>query len=519
LATLFVSYAWFFQGGGWNQNSRFAQVRSIVEQGSTRVNNYLVYRVEEETGGRSRLRRHPLPPGTPLSDVRDLAVTGDLAKYAPDDAFYPNKPPGTVWLAVPGYWVVHAVERMLGVDPDDWWPLTVNAYLATLLSVGLTGAFGGMLFLFVSRRLFPEAPAWTHAASALTFGLGTLWLPFSTMLFDHVEAAVLLLLSFACLLRQREVQSHGLWMLAAGAAAGAAVLVNYLSVLPAALLLGYAVAVTAPRTHPLLFLLGGVPAGLLLAWYHASAFGSPLSIANTFQSEMFRREDLVLGVFGLPRPEILWQLLFGTRRGLFLTSPVLLLAFAGLFRLLRNRERRAEGLLFFSCFALLWLVNSAFREWHAGFSLGPRYLIPALPFVCLPLATVFRSWPRTTIAVAALSALIVIGATAVDAQPPPKFVNPLRQYLAPLAAGKTILIQQIPIEGPVSVNPIGVYESWYYKKFRPGSPQARRASFNLGEAIWPRSWVSLLPLGVVLAGGLLLLRRRLPRATSTSPRD
>jgi len=28
--TLFVCFAYFFQGGGWNQNSRFDQVRAIV---------------------------------------------------------------------------------------------------------------------------------------------------------------------------------------------------------------------------------------------------------------------------------------------------------------------------------------------------------------------------------------------------------------------------------------------------------------------------------------------------------
>ena len=36
VAVLLVSYAYFYQAGGWNQNSRFALVRAIVERGTIR---------------------------------------------------------------------------------------------------------------------------------------------------------------------------------------------------------------------------------------------------------------------------------------------------------------------------------------------------------------------------------------------------------------------------------------------------------------------------------------------------
>ena len=45
-ALLFLAYAWFHQGGGWNQNVRFAQVRAIAERGSLRVDDHLLHTLE-----------------------------------------------------------------------------------------------------------------------------------------------------------------------------------------------------------------------------------------------------------------------------------------------------------------------------------------------------------------------------------------------------------------------------------------------------------------------------------------
>src|SRR5216684_9234062 len=39
-AVTFISYAYFYEGGGWNQNSRFDLVRAIVEQRTLRIDAY-----------------------------------------------------------------------------------------------------------------------------------------------------------------------------------------------------------------------------------------------------------------------------------------------------------------------------------------------------------------------------------------------------------------------------------------------------------------------------------------------
>lgn len=513
---LLVTYAYFFQGGGWNQNGRFDQVRAIVEQGSFAVNDFLLY----TTGGTGELRRVPHVPGSSLSGDERSANTGDLARVGRvDERFYPNKPPGTVLLALPGYLVVHTIERLIGLDPDRWWVLNLNHYLTTLLSVGLIGALGGVLFLRTSRTLLPELPDWTHTASALTLGTGTILLPFSTMLFDHVEAGVLLLLSFYCLLRLEQVQEDE-WAarrlgLVTGLAAGGSVIVSYLSAPVVALLLLYSLHKRGWSRALGWVVAGGLPAVVFLAAYHAVCFGSPLAVANTFQNEIFLEQGLTLGVFRAPRPDIALALLVGLRRGLFVTSPVLLAAFAGAFLLLRGRRRRAEIVLSLAVFVALWLINASFKEWHAGFSLGPRYLLPALPLVGLGLPAAFARLPRITLAGSVLSMALVLGATAVDAQPPPKFPRPLSQYYWPLVTAGSVTIETVPIEGRVSVNPIGTYDPWYYTHFPPGSPQARWSSFNLGELIWPRSPASLLPLLLFYAGCGLWYARRPRDAAAT----
>ena len=512
---LLGAYAYFFQGGGWNQNSRFDQVRAIVEQGRLSVNDYVLYRAETGPDGRPRLRRIPLAPGTPLNDVGNLANTLDLLRAGAENRSYPNKPPGAVFLALPGYFVIHTVETLAGLDPDDWWVMTLNHYLTTLLSMGLIGALGGLLLLRTSRCLLPELPEWSHAASALTFGLGTMMLPYSTMLYDHVAAAVLLLASFYCLTRagadDLTDRRRSAYLLLAGAASGMSVVVNYVTAGVVLLLAGYAVRKCGLKPRTALFLLGGLPFALLLAGYHSVCFGSPIATANKLSVEGFKLEGKALGSFGLPQPIVALKLLFGTRRGLFFTSPVLLLALGGTLASLGRKQSRLAAGVCLLVFAIYLTMNSSFEHWHSGFATGPRYLIPALPFIALWLARSFAKLPRLTLVVASLSVLILVFGTAVDAQTPTLFTNPLAQYHWPLVSDGSTTIENIRLEGPVSVNPIGTWEGWYYRVFPFGSPQARWSSFNLGELLWPRSLLSLLPLVAFLGVGILYLARESPR--------
>jgi hypothetical protein len=80
----------------------------------------------------------------------------------------------------------------------------------------------------------------------------------------------------------------------------------------------------------------------------------------------------------------LWGSLFSSRHGLFVWTPVALLAVAGLFRLFR-RERELAGV----CLAALLLLivsNCTVRDWWGGASFGMRRLVSGTPFFALGLA-------------------------------------------------------------------------------------------------------------------------------------
>ncbi len=166
---LFLTSAWFHQGGGWNQNVRFSQIRAIGEHGSFAIDDYVLYSFERDAEGAAGYRR------VALSDprAREARLPGpnglDLSVY--DGHLYPAKPPGTSFVAAPVYFAIHRLERAAGIDPDRWWPLTLNLYLTTLFSVGLAGALGGVVFLLLARQLFPEAPESVRLAATLTLAL------------------------------------------------------------------------------------------------------------------------------------------------------------------------------------------------------------------------------------------------------------------------------------------------------------------------------------------------------------
>jgi hypothetical protein len=508
--TLFAAYAWFWQGGGWNQNSRFDQVRALAETGSYAIDDYLVYGADHGADGAVALRRFPgadpdrLRPGT-AANTGDLALSGGHR--------YPNKPPGATFLALPAYFLIERAESILGIDRDALWPLTVNAWLATLLSVGVTGALGGVLFYRASRRLAPDVAPVRHAAAGLAFGLATLHFPFSTMLFDHVPVAVFSLLAFDLLLAERDAspapapgggpgsRRDDRRLLAAGLALGFAVLCNYDAVITVACLLAYAAAVCRPRARVVWVCAGGVVPALVLAGYHAACFGTPLTLATSHEAEIFRAASgRWLGVFGAPDPVVALRLLVSPYRGLFFGSPVLLLGAWGLW-LLWKRGRRAEAALATGIVLAFLTMNAAFNGWHGGYSYGPRYLIPALPFLALPLAPAFDRLPRAGSGLAVISAAMVLLATAVDPQVPFDEPRPWSGYLLPLAAGDTVKVRGAAIEGPVSANPQSLVEKFPHDLFPAGSSESFWSSFNLGEAVWPASWMSLLPLVILLAAG------------------
>ena len=604
----FVTFAWFHQGGGWNQNARFAEVRALVEQGRFAVDDYMVYHPGEGRHlVRSRLergefvfeeKRHQLTWGdwrnvgtvakpdwqqltvndTPLDPAATMVIigegtcTGDVG-IAPDGHFHPNKPPGSSLLAVPPYFVLHHIERWLGCDPDDWWIMSVNAWLCSALTVGVASAFGVVLVLRLASQMYPGHPR-AALGAAITFGFGTTFFPFGTLMFDHNVTAVLLLASFGAVRKERPF--------AAGVWAGIAAVTNYLAAIPGAFFALWALlrerGTGRGRRAVSVFSLGVLPCLAVLLAYNVAAFGSPFALNTSFQNPAFKEiAPAFLGMFTWPSWFAALAITISPWRGVFVLSPVLIAAVACLLGRWKMETLIAERRLILGCAAFFFLINICFNGFHGGFAAGPRYLIPALPFLCIPLAAAFIRWPCATTALAAVSIVQQSLLTITDALNPlgvgahawvdhpgewkdklagnslvwryawpmfshgrawpvihAKFDERLAKLRAELekkgmpAADvearvamerdevwkKIMRGEQEPlwiaaIDGPVSSNVLGPWDGTYFQNFPAHSPATTWAAFNVGELLFPASRWSLAPLFVMWIAGGIFLRRSL----------
>jgi len=611
LVLLAVGY--FHQGGGWNQNSRFALVRSIVEDGSFFIDSHLIYeraatvpagdagtdsadlvRVPVRNANFTRggteyalawrspsgtlLPVDPLAAGTrKLVAVDDVAATGDVAYFG--GHFHPNKAPGTSLLALPGYALVRSIEAILGLSADSWAVLTFNAWVVSLLSVGLATAVGAVLVLRLARGLGSEFAA---RMAALSFAFATMALPYGTFLFEHNIIAVALLGSLYCIERARvgarPAPGNPRLLHAAGILVGFAAITNYTMAAFVPAFAMYLVARTGSRSGVPWFALGVLWPFLVICAYNLACFGTPFTTNYAYQSAMFSTQTRVLGVFALPRLDVLLLLLFSPFRGLFFTSPVLLAAVAGVVVLAKARSTRPLGVLIAGVTAFLLLVNASFNGWDGGWTAVPRYLGPAMGLLAIALVVAFDRWRAIACGLAAISFAMQMLLTVVDPQVPIGDVgtagvpvsdvftiDPTTRYVLPLflhgrawpmldesveqavaRAAKVASSRGEPaaeieakstklrgdlrerieqgegspfplggVAGPVSANPIGVYEGYYYRLFPAGSEQAAGNSTNAGESIFPQSRLSLLPL-LLLGGALLALLFQSDNETSTA---
>jgi hypothetical protein len=323
-------------------------------------------------------------------DIFDRAVYGGRA--------YSDKAPGMSFLAIPAY----SVERALGVAraPRDW---TGKGDLSLW---GIRVATSGLLFLLAGLLVGRAAEALvegTGAATLAVFGTATLAAPLAPTLFEHDAAAFWAVAGFLLAWRQ----SRPLLLVAAGIALGTGVLFQY-AVGSIAIVVAAYVAVRERKRVGWLVLGGLVPA-LALGAYNRAAFGSPFHLSYRYVAN--RYSELQHGGFfgiGIPRLSGLSEVLVGDR-GLLLLSPVLVAAAVGL-GLMWLRGYRGEAAVAATVSVLFVLVDAAYFIPYGGNSPGPRFAVPALPFLALGLPFALARFPKATLALAAVSCVL----TSID---------------------------------------------------------------------------------------------------------
>ncbi len=135
-----------------------------------------------------------------------------------------------------------------------------------------------------------------------------------------------------------------------------------------------------------------VPLALLLV-YDAACFGSPFTLSSAREADPAYAELARRGAFGLGAPSlaVAKEFLVGPTRGVLLFSPFLLWSIAGALRWWRSGKDRADCAFVLAATGLFFLALTGYPNWHGGWSLGSRYLLPAVLLAALPIGRALES--------------------------------------------------------------------------------------------------------------------------------
>ncbi len=472
---LVFSFAYFVGAPAWNQNSRFALTRAIVEEGTVAIDSH-----HQTTGDKSFRDGHfycDKAPGVSVFAVLPHAAGvvlrrtfgGDTPSFAVQSLDPKVRDLGTI---------LEPEDRLpgdrIGYSPSYRFALYLCTFFVVVLPTALLGG-GGVFLLARSMLQTPEDDRHARIV-ALVFGLGTpIWV-YSTALYGHALCGALLIAAFA-ILELAPKASHRSAPLAAGMLLGAAVFTEYPAAVVAVLAVAYAAFRRGPRDAAWVAA-GGLPWALGLAGYHVLAFGGPLSTGYDFvYREEFARGMAVRYGLGTPAPEVALSLLFGSFRGLFYLSPVLLLAAWGTLRGLRRPDSRRVHLAALIVFIYFWLLNAGYYMWDGGASAGPRHMIPSLGFLVLGLVPALATVPRATAILGCVSvgqALLLASASPEVAQsgdPLWEFaIGRLLEATPSAGAGHTNVGLLLGLPGPLSLLPLLAVWAWLLPRLRLRKP-------------------------------------------------
>ncbi len=342
------------------------------------------------------------------------ALTIDKARFG--DHSYSDKAPGVTLLSVP---IVVAADAWSGQTAHQFTPafenrefnqfLKIRIRLVAALVFAVLTAIAATLLYDLGRRWFGSVDA--GVVTALSYGLGTTAWGWSTTIFGHAAVAALLVIATWAVWRGTEGQRlRSGYALVAGLALGWAVLIEH-----SALIAGLPVAVLAywqTREQPVAARVrvagiagaAGATALVALLAYNVVAFGTPFRLGYSGVTDFAGMQQ---GLFGLtyPKPDVLFELVFGERRGVLWVAPILIVAPFGLSILIRDPAMRVRGWFALPAAAIPFLINASYFYWDGGNATGPRHAVPAFGFLALAIGAFWAragTWSR--VAVAALLA-------------------------------------------------------------------------------------------------------------------
>jgi hypothetical protein len=414
VVTLGVAWGLVMHQMGWAQEAHFDQVQAF-DKGQTQIDQW-----HWDTNDKAWVDGHfysVKSPGmaaltTPLyAAIQDLG--GDkLARAAVNNAEQTAHPKWTPDAVVPlenyGYDVERGVrvQQIVEQSTPIVWALTLLAAVipAILLLLGVRWA---------ADRFVPGY----GTAAAITLGMATVVMTFAAEFFSHVISAGFAFAAFCLLMKEREKQPSLGMVAGAGLLAGLAVTFEFQTGLVGVVLLGYALARRTDWLRRTAAYAAGTVAGALpMLAFNTWAFGNPLKLAygDAVAFPGVSGHDLLglnsHGFFGITAPRFdsaVSLLLAG--RGLLVLTPIIVMAVVGVFMM--RRQHRAEANTILTIGAVYFIYNSGYWLPFGGGTPGPRFLIPALPFLAIGLAYAYKRLPAVTLGLAIPSGLMMVVGT------------------------------------------------------------------------------------------------------------
>jgi len=474
---LLFSFAYFYQGGGANQNARLDQARSIVEYAQLNL--------------KGRASSH------------DIVQVGNRT--------YPNKAPGVSLMSTFPFFVASSLEPVVEMVLDSRYFYLFVSYFVTLSIAGFFCALGGVFF-YRLLGFFDPSPG-PRLLAVLALYLGTPAFAYATMLYGHMVASSLTIISFYLLYRalvaEPDRPRRVLSIFAAGLIGGWAVVTEY----PAAAIVGVLALYCFSRSHrrrrlrriaalraqgrrcaglkgwvsppawlPVLgeigiFLLGILLPAAVLLGYNRAIFGDWFYFAyfdkRAAAHASYRRGWLMGFAFNLRKClHVAWYTSFGSYRGFFHLAPVLVLAFPGTWYLCRRRGGKPLALFLWVLLAGYFIANTTYPHPEGGKALGPRHAMEILPYLVLLGFFFIRRFRRLSGILVVVSIFLML--VAVSTRPEEYVRRPFQD-----------LYFEAFFDGALSIR---------------GEPSFVNAgpfnSFNLGQVFGLAGRLSLLPLYV-----------------------
>jgi hypothetical protein len=410
LAALWASLASGFVSS--NDGSHVALARALVLRGETSIDPEIGLTLWVDRAHRQGHDYSDRPPGTAFAALlaARLGAFVDPTWYATTlarieenadrdiDTLVVVRPATEQFMATYGKRRMQFAARTPNLIELQGTAVAVTIHAAVVGALGLWGV------VFLLRRRGVDTYGQLFAAASL--GLGTLWGPYSTMLFNHVTAGTSIVLMLLALDHLRDAESTKPRLVFGGLAglAGAwAIAADYallVAVVPLVL------AESSPRNW-LPVAVGALPIVAFTLAYHQAAFGSPFAIGYDYQANFGFSRERTTTFDGNP-VQGAWTLFgFGhDGAGILALSPIAFIGLGGL--ALAGRRRWLLALA-------PWAILLTFHATPSGGAGSDhRYLIPALGPAAVGLGMLWQRFATAGDRRALVYAAIFVGLALVS---------------------------------------------------------------------------------------------------------